>query len=589
MKKKISSFYLSDKTVLAVLFVALSFFASCKTSRKVTESKKQNSSTGLQDKDKITFENIFFDANREKLLGNYDMAETLFLHALQIDPNSAASNYELANLYALKKDKTKALDFSKKAAFADPSNSWYQMLYAECLKQNKQPEEVAGVYEKLVKNNPDRIEFYYELANAYLYSNKLNDALKVYDKMEGLFGVTEEASIQKLAIYKSTKSFDKGVAEIQKLIKTFPKDAKYYGMLGELYQSNGMNDKALQAYTDLLKIDPDNAFVHLSLADFYRSQKQNDKAFEEIKIAFKSKELDIDTKIKILLSYYEITNKFPELKNDATELCKILVEVHPDEAKSFAMYGDFLIRDKKMEDARTQYRKAITLDKEKYAIWDNLLITDSSLNDLVSMEKDSKDAMELFPNQPLPYYYNGVANIQLKKYHEAIDAFTEGKEFVIEDKLILADFYARLGDAQNELKNYPASDAAYDKSLENAQDNANVLNNYAYFLSLRKVNLEKAGEMSKKSNELSPNNNSYQDTYGWILFQENKYDDAKVWIGKALENGGSADGTVLEHYGDVLYKLGETENALKYWIDAKKAGGTSEFIDKKIAGKKFYE
>jgi tetratricopeptide (TPR) repeat protein len=101
--------------------------------------------------------------------------------------------------------------------------------------------------------------------------------------------------------------------------------------------------------------------------------------------------------------------------------------------------------------------------------------------------------------------------------------------------------------------------------------------------------LEKAEAMSKKSLEIEPSSNSYQDTYGWILYQMKKYDEAKLWIGKAIANGGSESGTLLEHYGDVLYKLNDIENALKFWIDAKKAGGTTDLIDKKIADKKLYE
>ncbi len=543
----------------------------------------------MSKKDKVTFDMLFFDANKEKILGNLDKAEVAFLEALKINPNNGAALYELANIYFYKKDKVKSLLYSKKAVAIDPSNEWFQLLYVDCLKQNKQSKEVAEVYETLIEKNPTKIEYYYELANAYLMSNKINDALKAYDKIEARFGVTEEASMQKLTIFNSLKSFDKSVAEVQKLIKAFPKEAKYYGMLGELYQSNGMNDKALQAFTDLLKIDSTNAFVHLSLADFYRNTKQNDKAFEEIKIAFKSNELDIDPKIKILLSYYEITEKFPELKPDAFKLCDILIGVHPNEAKAFAMYGDFLFRDKKLSDAREKYRKAISIDKGKYALWENLLIIDSDLNDVPSLSQESKEAMDLFPNQPLPYLFFADSNIKLKNYKEAIDALNEGKEFVIDNKILTAQFYTLIGDAQNSLKNFPASDNAYDKALELDPNNISVLNNYAYFLSLRKTNLEKAGVMSKKCNDLEPNNNSYLDTYGWILYQQSKYDDAKVWIGKALDNGGRNNGTLLEHYGDVLFKLGETENAVKYWIDAKKVGGTSDFIDKKIADKKLYE
>jgi tetratricopeptide (TPR) repeat protein len=590
--------------------------SSCKTKQGATATaatpppKASSSQKGLEGKQRVDFERVFFDANKEKMLGNYDLAETQFAKALTIDPNSAATMYELANIYAFQNNKNQSLFYSKKAAASDPKNVWYQLLYAQCLKENKQPGEVVNVYERLVKDHPDRIDLYYELANAYLYVNKPNDAIRVYNRIEEQVGVTEDASMQKLKLYKTQNNFDKAVEEAQKLIRSNPREAKYYGMLGEIYQDKGMGEKALAAYNDLLKIDPQNAYVHLSLADYYRSQKQNDKAFEEIKLAFRSKDLDIDTKVKILLSYYSITETYTELKPDADELCRIIVEVHPTEAKAFSIYGDFLYRDKKLEEARIQYRKAIDLDKEKYALWNQLLIIESELNDLQALEKESRETMELFPNQPLPYYFNGASNYQLKKYKEAIEPLKEGKEFVYDNPALLVQFYATLGDAYNQVKNYTASDSAYDKALEIDPNNIYILNNYSYYLSLRNTNLEKAEAMSKKSNELEPNNNSYQDTYGWILYQMKKYEDAKLWIGKALDNGGRPDpnpevvkydsqgkplrpyagnGTLLEHYGDVLFKLGDKDGAVKYWMDAKKAGGTTDMIDKKIADKKIYE
>ncbi len=578
----------SSNLLLVLLFVL--FIFSCKTPKIATgEDSKKVSNNGLSDKDHVQFEFLFFNANKERILGNYDLAETLFSQALKINPTSAATMYELATIYSFQNNKNQALLYSKKAAAIDPKNVWYQLLYANCLKENKMLSEVATVYERLVKDNPKNFDFYYELANVYLYLNKPSDAIKTYNKIEEAIGVTDEASMQKLKIYKGSKNIDKAVDEAKKLIVAFPANAKYYGILGELYQDSGQNEKALEAFNQLIKIDSTNAYVHLSLADYYRNLKQDDKAFQEIKIAFLSKELDIDTKVKILLKYYDITENFPELKTDSDELCKIIVAVHPDEAKAFSIYGDFLYRDQKYDLARIQYRKAIALDKEKYALWNQLLMIESELNDFVSMEKESKEAMELFPNQPLPFFFNGVSNYQLRKYSEVLSSLNEGKEFVFDNTLLLAQFYATIGDAQNQLKQYEESDASYDKALEYDPTNVSVLNNYAYYLSLRNKNLEKAEEMSKKCNALQPNNSSYQDTYGWILYQMKKYDDAKMWLGKAIENGGKTNGTLLEHYGDILYQLGDIDNAVKYWMDAKKQGETSATLDKKIAEKKLYE
>lgn len=568
--------------------IAFLFLSACKT-QKTPQQSSASSGKQVSDKNRNEFEYYFFNANKEKILGNYDLAETLFSQALQLNPTSSATMYELANIYAFQNKKVPALFYSKKAAMIEPTNIWYQLLYIECLKSNKEDAEAIKVYEKTIKQFPDKIDLYYELAYNYLMMGKTSDAIKTYDKIEERIGVNDESSMQKIKIYRATKNFDKAIVETNKLISTFPKESKYYGIIGELYQDMGQNEKAMEAYNNLLKIDPNNAYVHLSLADYYRANKQNEKAFDEIKIAFRSKELDIDTKVKILLSYYAITETYPELKSDADELCKIIVDVHPDDAKSFSIYGDFLYRDKKLEEAREQFRKSIALDKEKFALWNQLLIIDSELDDFNAMSTEGAEAISLFPNQPVFYYLAGIANIQLKNYQIAINQLEEGAQFVFDNPPLLSQFYASLGDAYNYIKEYDKSDQAYEKTLKLDPNNAFVLNNYAYYLSLRKTNLEKAEKMSKKSNELDPNNSSFLDTYGWILFQQEKYQDAKIWIWKAVEAAGKNNGTLLEHYGDVLYKLNDVEGALTNWKEAKKAGGASDLIDKKIENKKYIE
>ena len=112
-------------------------------------------------------------------------------------------------------------------------------------------------------------------------------------------------------------------------------------------------------------------------------------------------------------------------------------------------------------------------------------------------------------------------------------------------------------------------------------DNASVLNNYAYYLSERNEQLEKAERMSKRSNELSPGQMSYQDTYAWVLFRLGRYADARTWVEKAIVAGAS-DGVSLEHYGDILFELGDRDAAMKNWRMAKEAGGASQLIDRKI-------
>ena len=160
---------------------------------------------------------------------------------------------------------------------------------------------------------------------------------------------------------------------------------------------------------------------------------------------------------------------------------------------------------------------------------------------------------------------------------------------MIENPSLLLEFYSSLGDVYNSIGEYNLSDAYFNKALAIDSSNAIVLNNYAYYLSLRNQNLDLALKMSSKSNDLTKNNGTYQDTYAWILYQMGQYEKAKEWMLKALSNGGESSAVVVEHYGDVLYMLGKKEQALNEWIRAKKIGEGTKFLEKKINDKKLYE
>ena len=194
-----------------------------------------------------------------------------------------------------------------------------------------------------------------------------------------------------------------------------------------------------------------------------------------------------------------------------------------------------------------------------------------------------------FPFNSLLYYFNGIANYRLSKPEETVKSLNSGLEFIVDNDILLLEFYSSLADAHNTLDNYELSDSFYEKALELDSQNVIVLNNYAYYLSLRKAKLLKAKRMSFKCNSLEPNNGTYQDTYAWILYQNLEYSEAKKWILKALESGGDKNAIIVEHYGDILYKLGETKEAIKNWEKAKELGEGSIYLERKIQEKELYE
>jgi tetratricopeptide (TPR) repeat protein len=574
--------------VLITGFIIVSAL-SCKTSEQLNPDERKVTKQELAKRKENRSKSLYLDANKEKILGNYDEALKLFKQCLEINPDDAASMFELARLYLIKSNPGDALDMAEKAVDIDDNNPWYKILLAELYIDLYKYDNGIKIYSQLVKQYPDNIDYYYDWASANIYAGKMSDALKVYDLIEEKTGITDEVSIQKQKIYLQLNKVDEAAKEIEKLILHYPNDTKYIAILAELYMSNNMKEKALETYQRILEVDPDDPFVHISLADYYKKNGDKKKAFEELKIGFENPKLDIDTKVQILLSYYTVSEIYTELTEEAFILSEILVKTHPKEPKAYSIYSDFLVRDKKYEEAREALRSVIKYDSSKYIIWDQLLRMDVELDDFTSMAETSQKAMELFPEQPLPYLFSGVSNFQLQNYEKAVKSLKTGLNFVVDNNDLLENFYTYLGDAYHQTGQHKESDEAYDKALELSPDNAYVMNNFSYYLSLRGIKLDKAAEMAKKANELEPGNSSFQDTYGWIFYKMGDYENARLWVEKAIKSSKNDNPVLLEHMGDILYKLNREEEALEFWEKADKAGKGSKLLKEKIKEKKIYE
>jgi Tfp pilus assembly protein PilF len=253
------------------------------------------------------------------------------------------------------------------------------------------------------------------------------------------------------------------------------------------------------------------------------------------------------------------------------------------------MYGDFLLDDKRYAEARDEYRKVIAIDSSRYAVWETLLNTEIQLSDYEAMESEGTRAVELFPLFPVPYLFKGVAQLQKNKYEAAVESLNAGIKLVSVNNALLVQFYTSLGDAYNRLKNHKLSDESYEKALKLDPENSYVLNNYAYYLSLRNENLAKAEAMSAKSLKLDAANPANMDTYGWVLYKLGRYPEALQWVEKAVAVTASPDSDLLEHLGDIYFKLGDTEKAVLNWQKALNAGTGSQNLEKKIKERKLYE
>lgn len=574
-----------------IIVASCLIFFGCSSSKTADKSPvvKSTKKVALSEQDKMKYDFMFFNANKERMIGNYQLSAGLFLQCIELDPTQPTAYYELANIFDLTNQNKEAIIYAQKAVSLNGENYWYRFLYAHLLQKSNNIDEAVKQYQILSQKNPHNIDLLYNLAGTQLYSGKYEEALKTYNKLEAEVGISEEISLQKQKIYIKLNNIEKAAEELTKLSNHFPEETKYQGYLADMYLVNNMPDKAFEIYKQILEKDPNDPYSHLALYEYYKNKGEKEKASQEIKQVFENKEFNIDTKMQILLTYYAESESKTEIKQDAYDLSKLLIQAHPDDAKAYTIYADFLYRDKKMDGAKENYLKAIELDSSRFALWSQVMFIESEMQDFDGMLIHSKMALELFPNQPLFYFFYGASNIQKKNYQEAIDYLVIGKDFVVSNPPLLAQFYANLGDSYYRIKDHKNSDKYYEKALEIEPNNIYVLNNYSYYLSLRGENLDRAEALSLKANEIEPNQPNYEDTYAWILYKQGKYVAAKEWLEKAIENGGNSNAVILEHLGDVNAKLGNIDKALELWNKAKLAGETSELIDKKIADKKLYE
>jgi tetratricopeptide (TPR) repeat protein len=579
------------KNHLKYLFLLLLLvgFVSCKAQEKAVAKEQKPEQEEVSAELKKRNAQLFADGVRERITGNINKAFQLFEQALETDPNDHASMYELAEMQANRGNMQKALQLMEKAVELDPDNSWYLVRIAQIYKHIGNYEAYADVFYTLTDMFPANPEYFSELSSALVMQGRFADALKVYEQIEKQIGINELLSLQKHNIYKAMDQPKGAIAEIQKLADAFPYETRYHAMLAELYMEYGSKEKALEAYKTIKSIDPEDPYVHISLYEYYVSVGNQQEAFIELVLAFENENLDVDTKIQILIFWLRGAEQEKDVVNQALKLVETLVETHPESARAYHMLAEMQFRNEKYELARHNFYQSIAIDSSVFMVWENLLFAHINLLDFTALEQDGKRTTELFPEQPVPYYFTAVAKYQNEKYKEALQTAERGRRFVVGNDRLLGEFYTIIGDTQHKLGNHTASDEAYNKSLTINAQNATVLNNYAYYLSLRNEQLEKAEEMSRKAVELRPEVAAYLDTYAWIMYKKGRYEEARTWIEKALEHLEEDSAVILEHYGDILYKLDEKELALDYWKKAQAAGEASEHIDRKVKDGILYE
>ena len=510
-----------------------------------------------------------------------------FETALKFMPNDAASMYELSEQYVNAGRKDDAFRNIQKAVELEPENKWYQLRLGKFYYDYEMFDEFAKLYEKLTEKYPDDIDALSELIDVYLICENYNQALKKIDLLEKQVGANELISEQRIAIYQYQGDKKKMIAELQKMLENDPQNARYYSMLAQIYMENGKEEEAMKMYEKVKENNPNDPYINVSLLEFYEKKGDNTKAFQELISAIRNKNLDFNTKLNIYDYWFQKASE-KVADEQARQAGQAFVETYPDNKIGYIVLGNYHLKKQDYLQSKELFAKVLSLDSTDYLAWQNIIFSETDLKDNEAVLQHSVAALKYYPMQPIFYWYAGVGSAIFKQTDEAIRYLEKGRKYCA-DRLLQTSFDSYLGDLYYETGEMEKAFSAYDKVLAVEPDNALVLNNYAYYLSLKGEDLDKAVEMASHAIGLEPKNATYLDTYAWVLYKNGNYKEAEKQMKKAIDNAQNPDGLYFEHYGDILFKTGDTKKAIENWEKAKKAGGYSDKLEQKLRDGILYE
>lgn len=542
--------------------------------------------------------------------GDYSGAIREFNQALSYD-TSAGICFALAKNYFAINKLGNALKYSKLSVKLDSIKTEYQLLLADIFIQARENDSAAVVLEKILAADSTDINTYYKLARIYEITRPL-EAIKIYDRLNDIIGLDWNVLLRVAELYEKLGYKEKAAESVEGLLEIDPSNVALQKLAIDFYSRNGYYDKALEMLDEMIETMPDDLEAREKRAQIFISQNDWERASKEFKYIIEKPDVPLEAKVGIGATYFAksfsdstalpIAKEFFEaIDKDTThwqvklylgaialnegndslaiENFKYVTENASWHVESWIRLGGLYFDNRRYEDAETIMREAIDLFPNDFAV--NLILGLSLAQQNKALESKDylKKAVELNPSDVNSLSAYGFALSQLKENEEAVEYLKRALRMDPNNVNILG----QLGLIYNNLEMMAESDSLYELALQIDPQNALINNNYAYSLSERDLELDRALEMIEIAMAADSSNSSYLDTYGWIFFKLGNYDKAYFYIKKAIDMGGDENAILLEHLGDVLFMQGKKEEALDLWKRALELDSSNETLINKVS------
>lgn len=540
------------------------------------------------DKKSIQYHRSYFNAIKQFHAGNYENAKELVEKCQKLKGGQSSLYYLRAQIAEKEGDKPNYVLYAEKAFTAADTNNDLLDYYVKALAKTRNWKKAASTIEAFLNDQTVSDKRYVflskSLAKYQVRDNQINRAVSTYEGLVEKYGQREDflQDLKRLYEYKADTEALKEV--LAQLMELKPSKAIYAVDLAEIYYQAGERKQAIVTLEDWKKRGNSSALADLHLGKFYFQTGEKDKGRSLLMAAVSKSALPVKKTVGLLRGLW---NASPVEEADLA-IARKLADTRQGNIQANLLCGEVLAGEQIWLESSDYFSKAYELNENDFAILGQLLDNLYKGHQYEKLKKQSSEALETFPNQPLPYLYNGLALLETKAYDECLDVLNGGRAMVINNQNLAKQFELSMADCEHYMGNHSASDSRFNKMLAKNPNDATVLNNYAYFLSLREERLADAQKMSKRSLELEPGNAVFLDTYGWILFKQEKYADAVEVLERSVKLADDI-GEIHHHLGDAHAKAGDMDKALKHWKTARELGEDSAILQKKISNKHYYE
>ena len=583
---------------LMAAVVMMAAVASCGVSSRSTSDLSSRSSflvprSSLTSEESLRYNYFFFEAMNQQNAGHYDAAFDLLNRCLDINPNAAEAWFYLSMYQGEFGHDSLALASMEKAARLRPDNATYQEQLAQHYLNARQYDKATAVYEQLAENFRQRSDVLQMLIRLYQQNKNYDGMIDVINRIEEIEGANEEITLSKMRVYEMKGDKKAAWNALKALSDKHPSDLNYRVMMGNWLMQNNRQKEAYKIFADALKEEPDNGYVQASMYDYYRESGQDSLARKMMLDIIVSPKASTESKAIMMR---QAIHENEQMGGDSTAILALydkILQVNPKDSDMAEMRVAYMtLKQMPTDSINGAIRQLLAIAPENAGARLQLLGSYLRSKDWDSVIAICNEGSRYTPEEMAFYYYEGLAYYQKEEHEEALGSFQRGVAQVKENsnKELVSDLYYFMGDLYHQKGQENKAFVCYDSCLQWKDDHVPCLNNYAYYLSVKGQELHRAELMSYKTVKEEPQNATYLDTYAWILFMQERYAEAKIYIDQAVacDTDSVQSSVIIEHAGDIYYKNGEPETAISYWKKALEGEPENrDLLERKIREKKY--